>query len=163
MGPRKSATDLGCPEYTGCHEDQARTPLKFIDTLEENDDVQSLSFNFEISDEISDKAEGKDNADHGIDPDFRQQDGVIAPKGAQLRSVDHGIIRTTTRMNDPERLDQIFEGLRMITNYQPEIAIIEEIFVKITRDPLCVWVGTRRCYWRVDRHGCHYPKFLHAR
>ena len=34
------------------NEDQARTLLKFIDTLEDNDDVQSLSFNFQISDEI---------------------------------------------------------------------------------------------------------------
>ena len=33
-------------------EDQATTLLKFIDALEDNDDVQSLSFNFEISDEI---------------------------------------------------------------------------------------------------------------
>ena len=39
-------------------EDQARTLLKFIDTLEENDDVQSLSFNFEISDEILTKLDG---------------------------------------------------------------------------------------------------------
>ena len=39
-------------------EDQARTLLKFIDTLEDNDDVQSLSFNFEISDEIMTKLEG---------------------------------------------------------------------------------------------------------
>ena len=42
--------------YAG--EDQARTLLKFIDTLEENDDVQSLSFNFEISDEIFTKLDG---------------------------------------------------------------------------------------------------------
>ena len=33
-------------------EDQARTLLKFIDVLEDNDDVQNISFNFEISDEI---------------------------------------------------------------------------------------------------------------
>lgn len=33
-------------------EDQARTLLKFIDLIEDNDDVQNLSFNFEISDEI---------------------------------------------------------------------------------------------------------------
>ena len=39
-------------------EDQARTLLKFIDTLEENDDVQSLSFNFEISDEIMTELDG---------------------------------------------------------------------------------------------------------
>ena len=39
-------------------EDQARTLLKFIDTLEDNDDVQSLSFNFEISDDIMAKLDG---------------------------------------------------------------------------------------------------------
>ena len=39
-------------------EDQARTLLKFIDTLEDNDDIQSLSFNFEISDEIIVKLDG---------------------------------------------------------------------------------------------------------
>ena len=68
----------------------------------------------------------------GIDPGLQATGwGVIAPEGAQLRNVDHGIIRTTTRMNDPERLALIFEGLRnVITNYQPEIAVIEEIFVK---------------------------------
>ena len=38
-------------------EDQATTLLKFIDALEDNDDVQSLSFNFEISDEIMAKIE----------------------------------------------------------------------------------------------------------
>ena len=40
------------------NEDQARTLLKFVDTLEDNDDVQSLSFNFEISDEILTKLDG---------------------------------------------------------------------------------------------------------
>ena len=39
-------------------EEQARTLLKFIDKLEDNDDVQSLSFNFEISDEIMTKLDG---------------------------------------------------------------------------------------------------------
>ena len=38
-------------------EDQATTLLKFIDALEDNDDVQSLSFNFEISDETLAKIE----------------------------------------------------------------------------------------------------------
>ena len=40
------------------NEDQARTLLKLIDALEDNDDVQSLSFNFEISDEILTKLDG---------------------------------------------------------------------------------------------------------
>ncbi len=39
-------------------EDQARTLLKFMDTLDDNDDVQNLSFNFQISDEIMAKIEG---------------------------------------------------------------------------------------------------------
>ncbi len=39
-------------------EGQARTLLKFIDVLEDNDDVQSLSFNFEITDEIMARLEG---------------------------------------------------------------------------------------------------------
>ena len=39
-------------------EEQARTLLKFIDTLEDNDDVQSLSFNFQVSDEIMTKLDG---------------------------------------------------------------------------------------------------------
>jgi YebC/PmpR family DNA-binding regulatory protein len=39
-------------------EDQARTLIKFVDVLEDNDDIQSLSFNFEISDEIMTKLEG---------------------------------------------------------------------------------------------------------
>lgn len=40
------------------NEEQARTLLKFIDTLEDNDDVQSLSFNFEISDDVMTKLDG---------------------------------------------------------------------------------------------------------
>ena len=39
-------------------EDHARTLIKFVDVLEDNDDIQSLSFNFEISDEIMTKLEG---------------------------------------------------------------------------------------------------------
>ena len=36
-------------------EDQARVALKMIETLEDSDDVQSVSANFEISDEILEK------------------------------------------------------------------------------------------------------------
>ena len=68
----------------------------------------------------------------GIDPGLQATGwGVIASDGAQLRNVDHGIIRTTTRMSDPKRLSLIFEGLnKVIAICQPELAIIEEIFVK---------------------------------
>ena len=68
----------------------------------------------------------------GIDPGLQATGwGVIASEGAQLKGVSHGIIRTNTRMSDPERLLLIFEGLQnVIANHQPETAIIEEIFVK---------------------------------
>ena len=68
----------------------------------------------------------------GIDPGLQATGwGVIATDGAQLRNVDHGVIRTTTRRSDPERLGLIFERLQnVIATYQPETAIIEEIFIK---------------------------------
>ena len=68
----------------------------------------------------------------GIDPGLQATGwGVIASDRARLRDVDHGVIRTTTRISDPERLGLIFEGLQdVIANYKPETAIIEEIFVK---------------------------------
>ena len=68
----------------------------------------------------------------GIDPGLQATGwGIIVSERAQLRSVDHGVIRTSTRIDDPERLGLIFEGLQnVITKYQPDKAIIEEIFVK---------------------------------
>ena len=67
----------------------------------------------------------------GIDPGLQATGwGVIAASGAQLKAVDHGIIRTTTRQSDPERLNLIFEGLRsVIETHRPDKAVIEEIFV----------------------------------
>ena len=68
----------------------------------------------------------------GIDPGLQATGwGVIATDGVQLKDVDHGIIRTTTRMSDSKRLGLIFEGLQnVIACYEPEIATIEEIFIK---------------------------------
>ena len=55
---------------------------------------------------------------------------MIAASGAQLKVVEHGIIRTTTRQSDPERLSLIFEGLQaVIETHRPDKAVIEEIFV----------------------------------
>ena len=68
----------------------------------------------------------------GIDPGLQATGwGVITSDGAKLKVVSHGIIRSNTRMSDPERLILIFEGLQnVIANYEPETAIVEEIFVK---------------------------------
>ena len=55
---------------------------------------------------------------------------MIASSGAQLKAVEHGIIRTTTRQSDAERLNLIFEGLQaVIETHRPDKAVIEEIFV----------------------------------
>ena len=51
----------------------------------------------------------------GIDPGLQATGwGVIASDGAQLKNIDYGVIRTTTRMSDPERLGLIFEGLQNV-------------------------------------------------
>ena len=67
----------------------------------------------------------------GIDPGLQATGwGVIASAGAKLDAVDHGIIRTTTRQSDAERLSLIFEGLSaVIEAHRPDKAVIEEIFV----------------------------------
>ena len=46
-----------CRTYitTELDEQQASTMLKLIDTLEDNDDVQNVSSNFEVSDEVMEK------------------------------------------------------------------------------------------------------------
>jgi len=67
----------------------------------------------------------------GIDPGLQATGWcVIVLSGTQLKAAGHGIIRTTTRQSDPERLSLIFEGLRaVIDTHQPDKAVIEEIFV----------------------------------
>ena len=55
---------------------------------------------------------------------------MIASSGTQLKAVEHGIIRTTSRQSDAERLRLIFEGLQAAINaHHPDKAVIEEIFV----------------------------------
>ena len=68
----------------------------------------------------------------GIDPGLQATGwGVIASQGAQLEAVEFGVIRTTTRQSDPERLSVIYEGLcSAIAAHRPDQAVIEEIFVK---------------------------------
>ena len=67
----------------------------------------------------------------GIDPGLQATGwGVIASDGPRLEAVEYGIIRTTTRQSDPERLSLIYEGLlSAIDAHRPDQAVIEEIFV----------------------------------
>ena len=50
--PAEARLDWVASTTTELDEQQASTMLKLIDVLEDNDDVQSVSSNFEISDEI---------------------------------------------------------------------------------------------------------------
>ncbi|MBF0249444.1 MAG: YebC/PmpR family DNA-binding transcriptional regulator [Alphaproteobacteria bacterium] len=53
--PEEARLDWKPTTTTDLDEQQATTMLKMIDVLEDNDDVQSVSSNFEISDEIMEK------------------------------------------------------------------------------------------------------------
>ncbi len=53
--PESAALDWLPQNTVPIDEDQARTLMKMIDTLEDNDDVQTVSANYEISDDILEK------------------------------------------------------------------------------------------------------------
>ena len=67
----------------------------------------------------------------GIDPGLQATGwGLVRFSANRLYHEGHGIIRTTTKMSDAERLCAIADGLGdVIRDYQPENAMIEEIFV----------------------------------
>ena len=68
----------------------------------------------------------------GIDPGSRITGyGIIEMVGAKFQYVASGCIRTKAK-GFPERLKEIYLGLdEVIATYQPDIAAIEQVFVKI--------------------------------
>ncbi|OGQ88120.1 MAG: crossover junction endodeoxyribonuclease RuvC [Deltaproteobacteria bacterium RIFOXYD12_FULL_56_24] len=69
----------------------------------------------------------------GIDPGSRATGyGVIDHQGHALTFVTCGVIRTSEKKPFPERLEEIYEGIReVIGAYQPQLAGIEDIFTAI--------------------------------
>ncbi len=67
----------------------------------------------------------------GIDPGTTTTGwGIVESNGTTLRHVASGCIRTQTGESLPSRLGKIFAELtRIIIEYQPQEAIVEEIFV----------------------------------
>lgn len=67
----------------------------------------------------------------GIDPGLQATGwGLVCLSAHHLHYEGHGIIRTTTKMSDADRLCVISAQLSdVIQRYQPDSAIIEEIFV----------------------------------
>ena len=69
----------------------------------------------------------------GIDPGSRATGyGVIDCQGQALTFVTCGVIRTSEKKPFPERLEEIYDGIReVIGAYQPQLAGIEDIFTAI--------------------------------
>ena len=70
----------------------------------------------------------------GIDPGLNFTGwGVIEYKGADSFSyIASGVIKTSTKTNYPERLNQIFsQSLEIIHQYNPEVVAIEDTYVNI--------------------------------
>ncbi|MFO0551828.1 MAG: crossover junction endodeoxyribonuclease RuvC [Polyangiaceae bacterium] len=66
----------------------------------------------------------------GLDPGSRHFGwGVVTREGTRVRHVAHGVIDTDTDRPLAERLIEIDAGLRaVLTEHQPEVAVIEAIF-----------------------------------
>jgi len=69
----------------------------------------------------------------GIDPGSRATGyGVIDCQGHAFTFVTCGVIRTSEKKPFPERLEEIYEGIReVIAAYKPQLAGIEDIFTAI--------------------------------
>ncbi len=69
----------------------------------------------------------------GIDPGSRATGyGVIDCQGQALTFVTCGVIRTSEKKPFPERLEEIYDGIReVVTAYKPQLAGIEDIFTAI--------------------------------
>jgi crossover junction endodeoxyribonuclease RuvC len=66
----------------------------------------------------------------GIDPGIgRCGWGMIVTEGAKIRTLNYGCIETSSKLEPPQRLTQIYDQvLKIIENYSPEALSIEELF-----------------------------------
>ena len=137
-------------------EDNARTLLKLLDVLEDNDDVQSVVANFEIADDLMARLTGEGAGScaqlargaHapnwpearmrliGLDPGLRNTGwGVIDVTGSHLRFVAAGTVSTDSAMDLPGRLAALHDGLlAVLDRYRPQEAAVEETFVNKNPD-----------------------------
>jgi crossover junction endodeoxyribonuclease RuvC len=66
----------------------------------------------------------------GLDPGTATTGyGIIDVIDGEFTPVTHGVIRTSSRDRDADRLRQIFDGLNaLIADYQPDMAAVEQVF-----------------------------------
>lgn len=58
--------------------------------------------------------------------------GLIEADGNACRALAWGVIQTRPRMNFPQRLLQIFQGLgQLIRNYSPSVVAVEDMFYSV--------------------------------
>jgi len=66
----------------------------------------------------------------GIDPGIAIAGyGVIKVQGNSFKTIEYGVIRTSSQKETPERLQEIYQGVsQIIDQYKPETMAIEELF-----------------------------------
>ena len=93
-------------------EGDAEQLLKLVDTLEEDDDVQTVWGNYEMSDDGAGEALAAVILIIGLDPGLGCTGwGVIAAEGNRLSHVANGQVRTDPKQALPARLVRLDEAL----------------------------------------------------
>lgn len=66
----------------------------------------------------------------GIDPGYAILGyGVISSDGGRQRAIDYGVIETPATEPLPERLEQLYEGMRaLLSRFKPDHVVFEELF-----------------------------------
>ena len=118
-----------------CDEEAAQSLFKLIDVLEDNDDVQNVYSNAEISDDILKKVDGLECP--LLSASWASIQACAPPGGALwdtqgncLTHVAHGVAKSDSQDALASRLSQIYqELLKIIETYRPQEAAVEETFV----------------------------------
>lgn len=66
----------------------------------------------------------------GIDPGYAILGyGVVVSEGGRQRAVDYGVIETSADEPLPERLERLYEGMRvLLSRFKPDHVVFEELF-----------------------------------
>ena len=109
--------------------------LNFLEALDDNDDVQMVSANFYIADEIMERFTAYKAAIEmriiGLDPGLRNTGwGIIDVQSNQLKYVADGTVRPCPKQSLGQRLSGLYSGLNdAIIDFEPNEAAVEETFL----------------------------------
>ena len=111
--------------------------FKLLEALDDNDDVQRVVANFEVSDASSRGSPAeRAGADPGLDPGLRHTGwGVVEAQDNRLRFVACGAVHSDAADDLATRLEGLYRGLAaVIDGHLPREAAVEETVVN--RNPL---------------------------